>query len=154
MAGPGAGHLERFEGRYSLGQPRPDRLVEIGIVDLPVEARWLVIAGVAADIASPLRAEADIAADMPGQRHRLELLADLEIKGQSAHRRNRHFHPEFFAKARAPAIGGVNDAVGGQPGPGLKPDGGDPLAGYVEIDDTILLVALRRNPISTLCGSM
>src|SRR5690242_9445180 len=28
MTGPGAGHLERFKGRYPLGEPRPDRLVE------------------------------------------------------------------------------------------------------------------------------
>src|SRR5215472_14000765 len=80
MASPGAGHLERFEGRHSLGQPRPDGLVEIGIIDLPVEPRRLVIAGVPADIAGALRAKADIAADMPGQRHRLELLANFEIK--------------------------------------------------------------------------
>src|SRR4051812_32607256 len=51
MTGPGASHLERFEGRYAFRQPRPDRLVEIGIVDLPIEPRRLVVAGVAADVA-------------------------------------------------------------------------------------------------------
>src|SRR4051812_6153709 len=67
MTGPGAGHLECFEGWDPLGQPRPDRFVEIGIVDLPVEPGRLVIAGVAADIAGPLRPKADISADMPSQ---------------------------------------------------------------------------------------
>src|SRR6516162_10242214 len=46
MTGPGPAHLERFKSRHPLGQPRPDRLVEIGIVDLPVEPGRLVIAGV------------------------------------------------------------------------------------------------------------
>src|ERR687889_375111 len=96
MPGPGARHLERLEGRDALGETGPDRLVEIRVVDLPVEPGRLVITGVAADIASSLRAEADIAADMPGQRHRFEFLANLEIEGQPAHRRDRHLHPELL----------------------------------------------------------
>src|SRR5215208_1324127 len=76
MPGPGASHLERLEARDALGEAGPDRLVEIRVIDLPVEPRRLVIAGIAADIAGPLRTEADIAADMPGQRHRFERLTD------------------------------------------------------------------------------
>ena len=68
MPGPGARHLERLEGRHPLGETGPDRLVEIVVIDIPVEARRLVIPGVAADIAGALRPERDILADMAGQR--------------------------------------------------------------------------------------
>src|SRR5262245_20812686 len=112
MPCPGAGHFERFEGRYALGEPWPDRLFEIVIVYLPVEPGRLVVAGVAADIATALRTKGDIAADMPGQWQRLELLADREIEGQPAHRCDGHIHPEFIAQFRAPAIGGVDNAFG------------------------------------------
>src|ERR1043165_1411217 len=71
MTGPGAGHLERLKGRYPLGQSRPDRLVEIRVIDLPVEPPRFVIAGVAADIAGALRAEADIPAAVAGGGARL-----------------------------------------------------------------------------------
>src|SRR4051794_34306127 len=81
MPGPGCGHFERFEGRDPLGEAGPDCLVEIRVVDLPFEPGRLVVAGVTADIAGALRAEADIAADMPGQRHRFERLANFEIEG-------------------------------------------------------------------------
>src|SRR5215208_1573018 len=75
MPGPGCSHFERLETRDALGKAGPDRLVEIRVIDLPVEPGRLVIAGIAADIAGPVRAEADIATDMPGQRHRFEFLA-------------------------------------------------------------------------------
>src|SRR5215813_8044676 len=141
MAGPGAGHLERFEGRHSLGQARPNRLVEIEIVDTPVEPRRFVIAGVAADIADALRAKADIAADMPGQRHRLELFANFEIKRQPPHRRDGHLHAELAAQSGAPAIGGVDDALGRYPFARFEPHPGNLLAPDIEINDPVLQVA-------------
>src|SRR6516165_9638531 len=71
MPGPGALDLQRLERRHPFGETRPDRLVEIGIVDLPVESMRLVIGGVAADVQGALGPEADIAADVTGQWHPL-----------------------------------------------------------------------------------
>src|SRR5215471_3971007 len=69
MPSPGALDLQRLERRHPHGEARPDRLVEIGIIDLPVEPMRLVIGRVAADVPGALGPEADIAADVAGQRH-------------------------------------------------------------------------------------
>src|SRR6516165_4926529 len=141
MAGPGSGHLERFECWHALPETRPDRLIEIGVIDLPVEPRRLVVARVATNVAGSLWPEADIATDMPGQRHRLELLADLEVKGQAAHRRDRHLHAELAAQFRAPAIGRINDGLGREPLARPEAYTRDALAGDFEIDNPVLPVA-------------
>ena len=73
-------------------------------------------------------------------RHRLELFADLEIKGQAVHRRDRHFHAEFVAQLRPPAIGGIEKQFAGQPLTRFKFHRDDLIAADLEIDDAILEV--------------
>src|SRR6516165_7863535 len=82
VPGPVALDLQRLERRDPLGEAGPDRLVEIGIVDLPVKSMRLPIGRVTADVSAALWSEADIAADVTGQWHPLELLADLKIESQ------------------------------------------------------------------------